>query len=87
MDDITATPLVTCLSHLEDPRRDQAKQHSLLEISVLSVLATICDADNMVAIADLGQANLPWLRSFLALPHRIPSHDDGIALESCVSLS
>ena len=42
---------------------------------VLSVLATICGADNMVAIADFGQANQKWLQAFLPLPNGIPSHD------------
>ena len=72
MDDITVAPLVTSLSQREDPRRDQAKQHSLWDILVLSVLAPIGGADNRVALADFGQANLPWLRSVAGLAERAP---------------
>ena len=42
---------------------------------MLSVLAVICGADSFVAIALFGQLNEAWLRTFLALPHGILSHD------------
>ncbi len=42
---------------------------------MLSVLAVICGADSFVVIALFGQLNEAWLRTFLALPHGIPSHD------------
>ncbi len=42
---------------------------------VLSVLATICGADNRVAIEDLGQAHQDWLQTFLPLSNGVPSHD------------
>ncbi len=42
---------------------------------MLSVLAVICSADGFVAIALFGQLNETWLRTFLELPHGIPSHD------------
>ena len=75
MVDLNASPLVTCLEQVEDPRIERAKRHELLDILVVSVLATICGADNRVAMADLGQANQEWLQAFLPLPNGIPSHD------------
>ena len=42
---------------------------------MLSVLAVICGTDSFVAIALFGQRHEEWLRTFLALPHGIPSHD------------
>ena len=54
---------------------DRTKLHPLTDILVLLVLAVICDADSFVAIALFGQLHEEWLRSFLALPHGIPSHD------------
>ena len=60
---------------LEDPRVDRTKRHPLTDILVLSVLVAICGADSFVAIALFGQLNEEWLRTFLALPHGIPSHD------------
>ena len=67
--------LVETLGTLEDPRVDRTRLHSLTDILVLSVLAVICGADSFVAIALFGQLNEAWLRTFLALPHGIPSHD------------
>ena len=46
--------------------------HHLTDILVLAV---ICGADSFVAIALFGQLNEAWLRTFLELPHGIPSHD------------
>ena len=38
-------------------------------------LDIICGTDSFVAIALFAQLNEAWLRTFLALPHGIPSHD------------
>ena len=61
--------------HPGDFRVDRTKLHPLTDILVLSVLAVICGADSFVAIALFGRLNEEWLRTFLALPHGIPSHD------------
>ncbi|MCY3658740.1 MAG: ISAs1 family transposase [Caldilineaceae bacterium] len=58
-----------------EPRGDRTKLHNLTDILMLSVLAVICVADSFVAIALFGPLNEEWLRTFLALPHGIPSHD------------
>ncbi|NER79138.1 MAG: ISAs1 family transposase [Leptolyngbya sp. SIO1D8] len=39
------------------------------------ILAVICGADGWVAIETYGNAKYDWLRTFLALPQGIPSHD------------
>ena len=75
MDGPMPSSLVETLDRLEDPRVDRTKLHNLTDILVLSVLAVICGADSFVAIALFGQLNEAWLRTFLALPHGIPSHD------------
>ncbi len=75
MDGPMPSSLVETLDTLEDPRVDRTKLHPLTDILVLAVLAVICGADSFVAIALFGQLNEAWLRSFLALPHGIPSHD------------
>ena len=56
MADITASPLVSCLQQLEDPRIERAKRHELLDLLLLCVLATICGADSMVAIEEFGES-------------------------------
>jgi predicted transposase YbfD/YdcC len=61
---------------LEDPRTDN---HNLLhhfhDILVIAILGTICGADGWTEICEFAEAKLDWLRTFLALPHGIPSHD------------
>ena len=73
--DMMPPSLVETMGTLEDPRVDRTRLHPLTDILVLSVLAVICGADSFVAIALFGQLNEEWLRTFLALPHGIPSHD------------
>ena len=75
MADITASPLVSCLQQLEGPRIERAKRHAWRDLLVLCVLATMCGADSMVALEECGKAQQKWLRTLLALPHGIPSHD------------
>ena len=67
--------LVETMGTLEAPRVDQTKLHPLTDILTLSVLAVIYGTDSFVVIALFGQLNEEWLRTFLKLPHGIPSHD------------
>jgi predicted transposase YbfD/YdcC len=60
---------------LPDPRIGHAKRHLLLDILVIAICAIICGADTWVEVELWGKANLEWLRTFLALPNGIPSHD------------
>jgi predicted transposase YbfD/YdcC len=60
---------------LPDPRSDHCKQHQLLDIVTIALCGVICGAESWAEIEQFGQAKLPWLRTFLALPHGIPSHD------------
>jgi predicted transposase YbfD/YdcC len=69
----------TFLKHfdsLTDPRIDNHnKLHNLHDILVITILATICGADNWVDINEFGEAKYDWLSTFLELPNGIPSHD------------
>lgn len=60
---------------LKDPRVDRTKLHSLLDIVVITIRAVICGADSGVEVESFGCAKHEWLRTFLALPNGIPSHD------------
>ena len=61
---------------LEDPRSpDRNLRHKLEDIFAITILGTICGADNWVEIANFATAKESWLREFLELPHGIPSHD------------
>lgn len=60
---------------LEDPRIDRSKEHLLIDILTIAILAVICGADGWVGMETYGRAKEPWLQTFLALPNGIPSHD------------
>jgi predicted transposase YbfD/YdcC len=71
-------PTSSILAHfhdLDDPRVSPATRHQLLDIVAIALCAVVCGADTWVEVAAFGQAKRAWLRSFLALPHGIPSHD------------
>ena len=69
----------TCLeyfSELEDPRiQNHNFRHRLSDILIITILGTICGADGWVEIEQFALAKEDWLRTFLELPHGIPSHD------------
>ena len=60
---------------LTDPRADRGQGHLLLDIVTVALCAVLCGAGGWVAVATFGQAKAAWLRTFLALPGGIPSHD------------
>jgi predicted transposase YbfD/YdcC len=61
---------------LEDPRLDNHnRRHELIDILVITILATICGADTWTEINEFGIAKYDWLKTFLHLPNGIPSHD------------
>ena len=73
-----ATPVASITEHwskLEDPRGDCGKRHQLIEIISIAVCAVICGADSWVDVELFGNSKKEWLKTFLGLPHGIPSHD------------
>ncbi len=60
---------------VEAPRIERSKAHLLIDILTIAILAIICGADGWVGMESYGNAKAPWLRTFLALPNGIPSHD------------
>ena len=67
--------LYEAFSSLEDPRIDRHKRHTLIDILLIAISATICGADNWTEIEEFGQAKESWFKRFLELPNGIPSHD------------
>ncbi len=63
------------MSSLPDPRVNRTLLHPLASVLVVVICAVICGAETFVAIELWGRARLPWLQTFLDLPHGIPSHD------------
>jgi predicted transposase YbfD/YdcC len=62
-------------STLRDPRAEHSIEHLLLDIIVITLCATICGANDWEAVAEYGRTKYEWLKTFLALPKGIPSHD------------
>lgn len=60
---------------VSDPRRAQGTRHKLLNIITIAICAVICGADNWVEVERYGRAKEDWFKTFLELPHGIPSHD------------
>jgi predicted transposase YbfD/YdcC len=61
---------------VHDPRRQHPTTlHALETMLIMTILATICGAQNWVEIEQWGQAHHQWLAEFLDLTHGIPSHD------------
>ncbi len=61
--------------HLTDPRTGPRKDHNLVAIVTIAILAVLCGADGFVAMETYGKAKQEWLETFLELPYGIPSHD------------
>lgn len=69
------TSIARHFAELPDPRVERTKEHRLLDIISIALCAVVCGADSWVAIEAFGRAKEEWLRTFLALPAGIPSHD------------
>ena len=60
---------------LPDPRVERTRKHKLEDILTVTICAVICGADTWTDIAAFGEAKESWFKTFLELPHGIPSHD------------
>ena len=67
--------LLTHFATLEDPRDERGKEHLLIDILTIAICAVICGAESWTDIEEYGHAKFDWLKTFLALPNGIPSHD------------
>lgn len=75
MNPVSAATMIEHFNSLPDPRVDRTKAHRLTDILTIALGAVIAGADNWVTIERFGRAKEGWFRSFLALPHGIPSPD------------
>ncbi len=67
--------IVTHFSVISDPRVTGRSKHKLIDIIVIAICASICGADDWVAIEAFGKAKREWFAKFLSLSGGIPSHD------------
>ena len=66
-------------SAIKDPRLDRTKLHQLIDIITITICAVISGAESWDDIEDFGHCKYDWLKSFLALPNGIPSHEKTIS--------
>lgn len=71
----TELSFVKYFAELPDPRVDRTKWHRLDDILVVALCAVISGADSFEEIERFGKARHDWLKTFLALPKGVPSHD------------
>lgn len=74
MDGQATGGLLRFFKALPDPRAHNVV-HKLHDILVIAVCAVICGADGWAEVEEFGNSKLAWFRTFLDLPHGVPSHD------------
>jgi DDE_Tnp_1-associated/Transposase DDE domain len=62
-------------AELTDPRVERTRRHVLGDIVFIAIAAILCGAGSWDEMERFGKAKRSWLKSFLQLPHGIPSHD------------
>src|ERR687894_3264524 len=67
--------LTACFDGLVDPRATRRCDHQLIDILVIAAIAVIACAESWEDIELYGRSKQAWLKSSLALPNGIPSHD------------
>ena len=67
--------LYDLLGQINDPRRDLGKLHPLTDILLIGILSVISGANTWNEMEDYARAKEEFLKTFLELPHGIPSHD------------
>lgn len=67
--------ILTHFSSVKDPRVERTKKHLLIDIIALTICAVIGNADGWEEIEAYGKQKIDFLKTFLKLPHGIPSHD------------
>lgn len=70
---------------LEDPRILLKTSHRLIDVIVIAICAAICGAETWTQVEEFGKAKLEWFKTFLELPHDVPSHDTFGRLFSLIS--
>jgi len=60
---------------LPDPRSTINRRHLLVDVIVISICGVLAGADGPAAIELWAKTQHRWLKTYLKLPHGIPSHD------------
>lgn len=67
--------IVECFEEIPDPRVKRRRRHKLVDILVIGLCSMLTGGEGFNDMALLGKIKRDWLKTFLELPHGIPSHD------------
>jgi predicted transposase YbfD/YdcC len=71
-----ASKLIQSIEEIPDPRGNYCNfKHPLTSIIFITLVGTICGANNWPEIVVVGNTLKEWMSRFIALPHGIPSED------------
>jgi len=70
-----APSIVVHFADVPDPRDDRGLRHRLEEMLTIAICAVVCGANDWSEVALFGESKSKWFKTFLRLPHGIPSHD------------
>jgi predicted transposase YbfD/YdcC len=71
----SALSVARFFTRLRDPRRQHLRRHLLVDIVVITLCAVLAGANDWQQVATFAEGREAWLRTFLALPNGLPSHD------------
>jgi predicted transposase YbfD/YdcC len=75
MPDLSQSLFVRYFGDLPDPRVSRTRDHELLAILLIAIMAIVCGANHCTEIALFGRSKQTWFEQWLPLPNGIPSHD------------
>jgi len=67
--------VVECFEGLPDPRIDRTRAHKLVDILVIGLCSMLTVGEGFTDMELVGRTRYGWFKTFLELPHGIPSHD------------
>ena len=67
--------LLSWMDYIEDVRQPGKVKHSLKDILVIVLFATLANADDWVEIAMFAEYHEDYLKKYIALENGVPSHD------------
>lgn len=70
-----ANSVAEFFSEVPDPRGRHGRRHLLSDMMAIAICAVVCGAEGWVDVEVFAKAKEKWFKSFLELPHGIPSHD------------